>query len=255
MPKIIENRLIEKFKDRESFSREELLDFFKYFEPELKEGTFGWRIYDLKNRNIIKTLMRGLYTISYKPKYKPEISADLLKLAKKLNDRFEDVKYCIWETNWLNEFSQHQASKRILIIEVERDFLDSFFYELKENYKGDVYLTPDEKAINFYVAESMQPIVIKRLVTRSPISKQTEKKIKISTPLIEKILVDVFADNKLFYYSQGSELIHIYENVLKNYDINFTKLFSYAKRRERDNDIKVFLNNNMHHLVKDILDV
>ena len=136
MPKIVENRLIEEFKDRESFSRDELLEFFKYFEPDLKEGTFGWRIYDLKKKNIIKPLMRGLYTISYKPKYKPDLSQDLLKLAKKINDRFEDVKYCIWETNWLNEFSQHQASKKIFIIETEKDFLDSFFYELKEIYKG-----------------------------------------------------------------------------------------------------------------------
>ena len=53
MPKIIENRLIEEFKDRDTFSREELFDFFRYFEPNLKEGTFGWRIYDLKNKNII----------------------------------------------------------------------------------------------------------------------------------------------------------------------------------------------------------
>lgn len=255
MPKIIENRLIEEFKDKESFSREKLFNFFIYFEPDLKEGTFGWRIYDLKRKNIIKAIMRGRYTISYKPKYKPEISNDLLKLAKKIKDRFEDVKYCIWETNWLNEFSQHQSSKRILIIEVERDFTDSFFYELKENFKRDIYLTPDEKTINFYIAESMQPIVIKRLVTRSPISERTEKKIKFHTPLLEKILVDIFVEDKLFYYSQGSELIHIFENALKNYDINFTKLFSYAKRRERDIDIKMFLSNNMHHLVKDIIDV
>ncbi len=255
MPKNIGSRLIEEFKDRESFSRGELFEFFKYFEPDLKEGTFGWRIYDLKNRNIIKPLMRGLYTISYKPKYKPEVSQDLLKLAKKINDRFEDVKYCIWETSWLNEFSQHQASKKILIIEAEKDFLDSFFYELKEIYKGDVYLTPDEKAINFYVSESMLPIVIKRLVTRSPISKRTEKNLKFHIPLLEKILVDIFSEDKLFYYSQGSELVHIFENALKKYDINYTKIFSYAKRRERDIDIKNFLNNNMHYLVKDIIDV
>lgn len=255
MPKIIENRLIEKFKNRESFSKDELFEFFKYFEPNLKKGTFDWRIYDLKNKNIIRPIMRGLYTISNKPKYKPEISMDLLKLTKKLNYRFEDVKYCIWETNLLNEFSQHQSSKRILIIETKRDFLDSFFYELKEIYKGDVFLTPDKKTINFYVAESIQPIVIKRLITRSPISKRTEKKIKFYTPLLEKILVDVFAEDKLFYYSQGSELVHIFENALKSYDINFTKLLSYAKRRERYTDIKMFLSNNMHHLVKDIIDV
>ena len=128
MPKIIENKLIEEFKDREPFSRDELYKFFKYYEPNLKEGTFGWRIYDLKNKNIIKPLMRGLYTISYKPKYKPDVSQDLINLAKKIDDRFKDVKYCIWETNWLNEFSQHQASKKIFIIETEKDFLDSFFY-------------------------------------------------------------------------------------------------------------------------------
>ena len=36
MPKVIEKRLIEEFKDREAFSREELFDFYRYFEPDLK---------------------------------------------------------------------------------------------------------------------------------------------------------------------------------------------------------------------------
>ena len=97
--------------------------------------------------------------------------------------------------------------------------------------------------------------MIKKLVTRSPISKRTEKKLKFHTPCLEKILVDIFSEDKLFYYSQGSELVHIFENALKSYDINFTKLLSYAKRRDRDNDIKLFLSNNMNYLVKDILDV
>lgn len=255
MPKVIENRLIQEFKDKTLFSREELFEFFKYFEPDLKEGTFGWRIYDLKKKNIIKSLKQGVYTISYKPKYKPPISQGVLKLIKKLNNLFDDVRYCIWESNLLNEFSQHQSSKSILLIETERDFLDSFFYELKEFYKGDVYLTPDEKTINLYVAESEQPIVVKKLVSRSPMSKQTDNKIQFYIPSLEKILVDIFSEDKLFYYTQGIELIHIFENALNNYDINFTKLFSYAKRRERDVDIKMFLSDNMYHLVKDIIDV
>ncbi|MCF8267372.1 MAG: hypothetical protein K9I69_04755 [Ignavibacteriales bacterium] len=255
MPGIIENRLIEEFKDRKSFSRNELYDFFKYSEPELKEGTFAWRIYDLKNKNIIKPLMRGLYTISYKPKYKPEPSLELLKLARKINDKFNDVKYCLWETIWLNEFSQHQSGNKIIIIEVEKDFLDSFFYELQEIYKGNIFLTPDEKTIKFYVAESPQPIVIKKLITRSPVRQRTEKKLKFQIPFLEKILVDIFTEDKLFYYSRGSELVHIYINALTKYNINYTKLFSYAKRRERGNDIKVFLIKNMQYLVKEIMDV
>jgi len=252
MAKIIRNKLIEEFKDRASFSREDLFDFFRYFEPNLKEGTFGWRIYDLKNKNIIESIRRGLYVISYKPKYKPGISQDVLKLSKKITERFEDVKYCIWDTEWLNEFSQHQSSKRIILIEIEKDFIESLYYELKDSFKYDIFLNPDETAIDFYISESNHPVIIKKLITRSPVSKRIEKKVKFYTPLLEKILVDLFSEQKLFYFYQGSELMHIYENALNSYTINFTRMFSYAKRREKEQDIKVFMTNHMYHLVKDI---
>jgi hypothetical protein len=254
MPKIIENKLIQEFKDRGSFTREELFDFFRQFEPDLKEGTLAWRIYDLKNKNIIKPLMRGLYTISYKPKYNPEISQELYKVASRISKQFEDIKYCLWETEWLNEFSQHQSGKKMILVEVEKEFIESFYYELKDNFKNDIFLTPDEKAINFYISESKQPLIIRKLITRSPIGKRTERKIKFQTPLLEKILVDLFAEEKLFYLYQGGELVHIYENAIKSYAINFTKLFSYAKRREKEQDIKTFLTDNIPHLVKDIID-
>ena len=254
MSKIIENRLIDKFKEKKYFTREDLFDFYRDFDSDLKEGTFGWRIHDLKSKNIIKPLKRGLYVISYKPKYKPEISSELVKLAKRITGRFEDAKYCIWETEWLNEFSQHQASKRIILIEIEKDFVESLYYELKDLLGNELYLNPDDKAIDFYIAESNHPVIIKKLITRSPIARRTERKVKIYTPQLEKILVDLFAEEKLFYYLQGSELIHIYENAISNYTINFTKLFSYAKRREREQGIKQFMTNHIYHLVKDLIE-
>ncbi len=253
MPKIIENILIEKFKETDFFSRKDLLEFYKNFEPNLKEGTFGWRIYDLKSRNIIKPLKRGLYTISHKPEYRPDISRDILKLAKVISKKFEDVKYCLWDTDWINEFSQHQSSKKIIIIEIEKDFVESLFFELKDNFKFDFYLNPDEKTIDFYIAESKNPVVIKKLISRSPISKRKEKKIKFYTPLLEKILVDLFAEDKLFYLYQGTELVHVFENALKNYTINYTKLFSYARRRDKEQEIKQFMNNNFYDLLKKII--
>ena len=254
MSKIVENRLVEEFMDREYFTRKELYEFYRYFEPDLKEGTFGWRIYDLKDKNIIRSIKRGLYVISYKPKYKPKISPELIKLAKRITDRFEDTKHCIWETEWLNEFSQHQASKRIILIEIEKYFIESLYYELKDSSIIELYLKPDDKTIDFYIAESKYPVVIKNLITRSPIFRRKENRVKFYTPLLEKILVDLFAEEKLFYYLQGSELIHIYENAISNYAINFTKLFSYAKRRGREQDIKQFMTNHMNHLVKDIIE-
>ena len=254
MPKIIENRLIEEFKDRGYFTRQDLFEFYSYFEPNLKDGTFGWRIHDLKVKNIIRPLKRGLYVISYKPKYKPEISPEIIKLAKRITAKFENAKHCVWETEWLNEFSQHQASRRIILIEIEKDFTESLYYELKDSSINELYLNPDEKAIDFYIAEGDYPVIIKKLITRSPIARRTEKRAKFYTPLLEKILVDLFAEERLFYYLQGAELMHIYKHAISNYAINFTKLFSYAKRREKEQDIKQFMTNHMSHLVKGIID-
>jgi hypothetical protein len=253
MPKVLEKRLIKAFKDKESFTREELFHFFHSFEPDLNEGTFGWRIFDLKNRNIIKPVRRGLYVISYKPKFRPELSTDLLKITKHLSAKFDEVKLCVWETAWLNEFTQHQLAHSALIIEVEKGFEESVFYTLKDNKYREVYVNPEEKDIGFYIAESKQPIIIKKLLTRAPLIKRAENKGIIYTPSLEKILVDIFAEEPLFYYLRGSELIHIYENALEKYTINFTKLFSYAKRRERETEIKQFLIHHMFHLVKDII--
>lgn len=254
MAKVLENKLIEEFKAKESFTREELLRFYRDFEPELKEGTFGWRIYDLKNRNIIKPLKRGLYVISRKPEYNPDISPNLLKIARQLTNRFDEVRLCMWETAWLNEFLLHQTSKSSLFIEVEKGFEESLFYTLKDKMHKDVFLNPDIKAIDFYIAESNQPVIIRKLLTRAPLAKRTEKKISFYTPALEKILVDLFAEERLFYYLQGSELIRIYKNALSNYTVNFTRLFSYAKRREREQDIKQFMTNHMSHLIKDVID-
>lgn len=253
MSKIIEKKLIEEFKNRKAFSRKELLAFYRHFEPELKEGTFGWRISDLKKKNVIKPIRRGYYIISNKSTYEPDISAEILKLAKVLSGRFEGVKHCIWDTNWINEFARHQATKRLIIIETEKDLVESLYYELKDALRFDFYLNPDKKIIDYYVSESQNPVIIKKLITRSPITNRTEKRTKFYTPMLEKILVDLYAESNLFYFYQGAELMHIYENALKNYTINYTKLFAYAKRREKEQDLKQFITNNIPHLAENII--
>ncbi|NQT96848.1 MAG: hypothetical protein HQ562_03815 [Candidatus Marinimicrobia bacterium] len=253
MLRIFEKKLIEEFKDRKSFSRDELFDFFRGFEPNLKEGTFGCRIYTLKQNNIIKPLKRGVYAISYKSTYEPTISPELDKLSKKISNRYEDIKYCLWSTDWLNTFSQHQSNTRILIFDVEKDFVESVYYYLKDNFNYDIFLNPDANAINYYISESKSPVVVKRLITRSPVEEITIRKDKIFVPMLEKILVDVFADSKLFYFYQGSELRHIFENAVKYYAINFTSLFSYARRRGKEKEIKSYMMNNLSDLLKEII--
>lgn len=80
-----------------------------------------------------------------------------------------------------------------------------------------------------------------------------KSKDKIYIPTLEKILLDVFSDAATFYAIQGSEMDVLFENALKRYRINFTKLFSYAKRRNKEEQIKRYLETNFGDIVKDIL--
>ena len=38
--------------------------------------------------------MRGFYTISHNSIYKPEISKEIYKIAKRIYDKYEDINYC-----------------------------------------------------------------------------------------------------------------------------------------------------------------
>jgi hypothetical protein len=252
MPKIVENRIIEAFKDRSSFDRDELYDFYLNFEPDLKESTFSWRIYDLKKKDIIKTIGRGLYVISYKPKYKAMLSDNVFKIARKTSEHFEDIKYAIWETQWLNEFTQHQTSSQMIVVDVEKEFTYSLYYYLNDTLQMDFFLNPDDKEIEFYISEKPVPVVIKRMVTRAPIQKIKNKKAVVPIATLEKIMVDIFADENLFHFYQGSEMVNIYEKIIDRYSINFTKLFSYAKRRKKEQEIKQFISKHIPNFLEDI---
>jgi len=248
MPKTIQNKLIAEFRRREYFTREELFEFFKYFQPDLKEGTFAWRIHNLKNKNIIRSLGRGLYTISRKPLYEPVVSSELLRLNRKTAKKYEDLKYCIWEAYWMDEFLQQQSNNRVTIVEIEKEFVESLYYYLKDNLKSNICLYFNRKEIEFYRTRKQNTVIIKKLITRSPIEKRIENKAKLYVPFLEKILVDLYVE-KLFYFYQETELKHIYENAFNQYTINFTRLLSYAKRREKEHEIKAFVTNNMRYLM------
>jgi hypothetical protein len=61
-------------------------------------------------------------------------------------------------------------------------------------------------------------------------------------PVIEKILVDLCADSDIFSFLQGSEMLNIFENALGKYTVNTNRLLRYAKRRNKEKDIRNILN-------------
>ena len=79
---------------------------------------------------------------------------------------------------------------------------------------------------------------------RTIIQRPVKKEKKIAIPAPEKILVDLFVERKIFAPFQGSELVHIYNNVYKQYALNITKLLAYAKRRTKEQELLDFITKN-----------
>ena len=228
---------IEQLKDRESFTRQELYDFFKSYEPDLNNNTFAWRIYDLKNRDIIKSVRCGIYTFHQKPQFEPPADRKLSRIHKLIQNRYNLEKICIWDTVWLHDFMLHQPASSLKIIEVEKDALESIFYFLKDTNNRNVFLYPDEPLMDKYVSEEIKPIIIKPFISRSPVVNIKNK----TYPMIEKVLVDIFCDTVLFKIYQSSELVRIFTQVYKQYTLNFSTMITYVKRRGKGTELIDFL--------------
>lgn len=232
-------QLKQTFKEQDSFSREALYRFYLQFEPELKEATFRWRIYNLKEKKLIQPISRNEFTLIYKPVFKPEIGESEQKIFSLIEKGFKILKRAVFSTRIINEFMLHQPVRFFMLVEVEKDALESVFYYLKDNGIRNIFLQPEEKELQRYVSELDNAIILQSLVSKAPLQKVR----KVSTTTLEKLLVDLFCDKRLFNTYQGNELVFIFNNAYRRYSIDFTKLFSYAQRRNRETDLMEFLSN------------
>ena len=189
MKDFYEKQLIGRFEKRKAFSRSDLYNFYLEYEPNLKDGTFGWRIYNLKKKDVIKSIGKGIYALGEKPEYKPNLSERAKKIAKLLVKKFSGFSYCISESAWLNEFSVQQTSSSVIILEMEKDLINSAFFNLNYEVK-DLYLQPNENEMERYVLEKEKPVILKSMISRSPLQKIKNKNQTINIPRLEKILTD-----------------------------------------------------------------
>lgn len=229
--------LKETFSDKENFSRKELYDFYKSYDPDLNETTFRWRIHKLKDKKIISSVSKDLFTFSYKPVFIPDISETERNIYCKVEQNFPTLKACIWSTKIINEFMLHMPVNYLTILQVEREAMEPVYFFLKEKEGSNIFIQPGEKEIDRYIFENNNSIIIEPLISKSPVQKVDET----TTITLEKLIVDLFSDKKLFNAYQGGELSHIINSAYSRYSIDFTKLFYYAKRRGKKEELMEFL--------------
>jgi len=231
---------MEHFSPKEVFTRDELFAFFRTLDPDLKETTFAWRIFDLKKRHRIRDVGKGVYTVEQKQLFKPDADEVINHIGYFLANSFNhhSYNYNVWTTNWLNEFIDLQVTSFLHILEVDKMSIEQTFFSLKDSGKfSNVFINPDGAMINHYISELPQAIVVVPMISRAPT--MTVK--RIIFPTLEKILVDLYCDPKLYFAFQGQQLVKIFTEALSKYVINYSRLLNYAKRRHREDALKEFL--------------
>ena len=240
MPRTIENTIASYFKSNTLLSREELVNSITRDFPELSEGTIAVYLSKLKKAGKINNHARGVYSISDKKIFSPEINQNLKKIYNKIHKEFPFIEICVWNTKWINDLMRHQPFKNFTMIEVDKEAEEQVFNIVSE-WTKNVYFNTNEEIFERYISVITEEVtIVKNLVTESP----TIKKNKIEIPALEKLLVDIIIDKDLFAAQQG-ELDFIYKSAFNKYDINKAKMKRYAVRRNKERELDRMINSNI----------
>lgn len=223
------------FKGKNSFTTDDIADFYSDINPEIPKTTVNWRVYELIQKGIIQRVYRGVFTLGKMVVYSPQLDNRSNIISKTLVKHFPFIDYCIWDTRLINEFAHHQISMNYLILEVEREVLDSVCNLLRKDIKQIVKHSNDD--IFYDIIETLDsPIIIKPLVSESPVQVIENTK----TVTVEKLLVDIIADKQLLSIPEN-ETHKIVQNAFERYTVNKSKLFRYAWRRGKKEEINNIL--------------
>jgi hypothetical protein len=187
---------------------------------------------------VLNRIGRGKFETGKGKNFIPEITPKLKTIYSKLKKEFPYLKFCIWHTSTLNEFMLHQSGNFYVLVEVEKEAIQSVFYFLKEA-NHSVFIDPTNDLLDKYLPSNKDSLIVKPLVTEAPI-----QNIKgINTTSLEKILVDIFCDDVIFSAQQGSEMRAIFKEAFSKYTTNENRMLRYADRRGKRESFKNYLNS------------
>ncbi len=164
------------------------------------------------------------------------ISDNVKYIYNMLHSALPFADFCIYSGEIYEPLQHHLSVNHAIYVETNRDAVDAVFSLLKEHF-SNVYKQPTADFMNDYVDLRKECVIIKPLVTESPLLKVDD----VPSPSIEKLLVDILQDPDLNYL-RGIEFNYMMETALSQYRVSISKLLRYARRRNVQQQIKSMLD-------------
>jgi len=219
------------------FSREELGDSIRKIKPGYSDHSLPWVIYHLRMAGYLSKVGTGRYSKgNLQKRYRPQReSPEVLSIRELMKKKFGLARYVVYETSALNEWLNELIAHSTILVEVERPYLESVFDALKDRFpKHSILLDPDEKELWLY--GDGETIVVTTLTLRSPLPSGN------GMMSLEKLIVDLFADETLRSFISASEIPEMIFLMRKSYGLDEIALFAYAKRRYVEKDLAAVWN-------------
>lgn len=197
-----------------------------------------WHLNKLIKENKLSRLSRGIYGTFVKREFTPIISDELKQLYEDISSEFPLIDIAVYSGHDITDLQHHISPNNALYVEVTKDASEAVFHYLIDK-KIKAYHKPKSEFMCDYVDLSERCVIVKPLVTESPLMKIDG----IFMPTLEKLLVDINADPD-FYYVQGMEASYIIDNARSLYQLNTPKMLRYASRRGIREKMQFFLTND-----------
>ena len=206
------------------------------------QGLNAMAISRLVRKEAIGNLGYGFYT-NHPNNLKLE-NDDLMLIINKLLDNYPFApKRVVFSSISLNFCINQLISSTTYIVEVEKEYLQSVFMTLKNNFNNVILLKPTkEDKLNYWAPNA---IYVVELFKRSPVNKD-------GSMAIEKLIVDLLFDENTYSLYSGHDIDSAIDILCSKYTINYKTLFFYATRKNRRHQLLERINK---YIPKEILEV
>ncbi len=228
--------VIKQFEDK-VFTRRDLFEALQKENPELNYNSFKWIVSDLIEKRLIHRIDYNLYSQNRDVSsriYMPLYSESVQKIKKMIEEEYPLAEFCIFEAYLLNEFLNHQIANNTIIVQMEKELGGFLFDYLQEELEERVLYKPDKESLERYWIENC--IIIVDRVSEAPKDKQNPHDI-----VIEKLMVDIFAEPVIRNLFSPSEYPDMVEVITERYYLDTKKMLRYAKRRNAAEKIIKYL--------------
>ena len=151
----------------DTFTLCELANYVRSQE-EISDSGILWHIKKLIKQNKLSRLTRGLYGSFIKREFTPMLTNELKELYGDLASKFPLIDIVVYSGQDITALQHHISANNALYAEVTKEASEAVFHYLIDK-KIKAYHKPDSDFMCDYVDLAEQCVIVKPLVTESPV--------------------------------------------------------------------------------------